>query len=57
MNKCCQRFLTPAILKLQRDEINQSLYYAAISVNQQDIVTTSEESYDESAKKIGRAHV
>ncbi|CAB4403807.1 unnamed protein product [Rhizophagus irregularis] len=29
VDKCCQNFLMPAILKLQRDEINQSLYYAA----------------------------
>src|SRR4051794_28588489 len=29
LNKCCQSFLMPVILKLQRDEINQSLYYAA----------------------------
>ncbi|CAB4397827.1 unnamed protein product [Rhizophagus irregularis] len=27
VDKCCQNFLMPAILKLQRDEINQSLYY------------------------------
>ncbi|CAB5322011.1 unnamed protein product [Rhizophagus irregularis] len=29
MDKYCQSFLTPAILKLQCDKINQSLYYAA----------------------------
>ena len=52
VNKCYQRFLMPAILKLQYDKINQSLYYATISVNQQEIVTTSEESYNKSAKSL-----
>ncbi|CAG8561718.1 12188_t:CDS:2 [Cetraspora pellucida] len=27
VNKCCQKFLTPTILKMQCNEINQSLYY------------------------------
>src|SRR5437764_15495418 len=39
MDKCCQNFLTPAILKMQHDEINQSLYYVANLVNQRDIIT------------------
>lgn len=29
VDKCCQNFLTPVILKLQRNKINQSIYYAA----------------------------
>lgn len=43
VDKCCQDFLTTAILKIQRDEINQSLYYAANFVNQQDIITIDHE--------------
>jgi hypothetical protein len=43
VDKCCQNFLTPAILKMQRDEINQSLYYVANLVNQQDIITIDNE--------------
>ena len=46
LDKCCQSFLTPVILKLQRDEINQSLYYAASLVGQQDIIAINDESYD-----------
>jgi hypothetical protein len=34
VDKSCQSFLTPAILKLQRDEINQSVYYVANLVEQ-----------------------
>ena len=47
LDKCCQSFLTPVILKLQRDEINQSLYYAASLVGQQDIIAINDESYDD----------
>jgi len=36
VDKCCQDFLSPAILKMQRDEINQSLYYVA-NLEQEDI--------------------
>lgn len=50
VDKCCERFLTPTILKLQRDEINQSLYYAAKLVDQQDITATNDDSY--AMKKI-----
>src|SRR5437660_2585993 len=46
LDKCCQSFLTPVILKLQRDEINQLLYYAASLVDQQDIIAINDESYD-----------
>ena len=37
----------PAILKLQYDEINQLLYYTAILINQQDIIATNNESYED----------
>ena len=47
VNKCCQNFLIPKILKLQRDEINQSLYYVASLVDQQDIIAINDESYDD----------
>ena len=45
VDKCCQSFLTPVILKLQRDEINQSLFYSASLAKQWD--TVIEGSYDE----------
>ncbi|CAG8741547.1 9671_t:CDS:2, partial [Cetraspora pellucida] len=38
VNKCCQEFLTSEILNMQRDEINQSLYYVAYLVNKQDVL-------------------
>jgi hypothetical protein len=44
VDKCCQRFLTPVILKMQRDEINQSLYYVTNLVDQHDIITNNDES-------------
>ena len=47
VDKCCKSFLTPMILKLQRDEINQSVYYSANPIDQQDLVETIDESYDE----------
>ena len=34
IDKSCKNFLTSAILKLQRDEINQSLYYSANLIEQ-----------------------
>ncbi|CAG8853933.1 19907_t:CDS:2, partial [Gigaspora margarita] len=34
---CMQRFLTPIILKMQWDKINQSVYYIANKVVQEDI--------------------
>jgi hypothetical protein len=45
VDKVCQNFLTPAVLKLQRDEINQSLFYSANIVEQWD--TMVNESYEE----------
>jgi hypothetical protein len=45
VDKCCKSFLTPAILKLQRDEINQSVYYIANMVEQWE--STDDEYYYE----------
>ena len=47
IDKCCQSFFTPVILKLQRNEINQLLYYSASLIDQQDIITSNDESYDD----------
>jgi len=55
MDKCCQDFLTPAVLKLQRDEINQSVYYVANFVEQWD--TVIEESYDEECAENPQATI
>ena len=55
VDKCCQNFLTPAVLKLQRDEINQSLYYSANLVEQWD--TAIEESYDEECAENPQASI
>ena len=56
VDKCCQRFLTPAILKLQRDQINQSLYYSA-SLEQCDNFTESEESCEEDSVEDPQASI
>ncbi|CAG8770448.1 7802_t:CDS:1, partial [Ambispora leptoticha] len=37
VDKCLQRFLGPTILKMHRDKINQSLYYTATYVNQDEV--------------------
>jgi len=34
IDQCLQKFLTPTILKMHRDEMNQSLYYVANLVKQ-----------------------
>ncbi|CAB5391400.1 unnamed protein product [Rhizophagus irregularis] len=57
VDKYCQRFLTPAILKLQRNEINQSFYYAANPINEQDIVVINEVSYDDECAESPRATI
>ena len=36
VDQCLQRFLGPTMLKMHRDEINQSLYYIANSVNREE---------------------
>jgi len=55
VDKCCQSFLTPAVLKLQRDEINQSLFYSASLVEQWD--TVIEGSYDEECAENPQATI
>ena len=57
LDKCCQSFLTPVILKLQRDEINQSLYYTASLVDQQDIIAINDESYDDKCAESPEATI
>ncbi|CAB5197521.1 unnamed protein product [Rhizophagus irregularis] len=57
VDKYCQSFLTPAILKLQRDEINQSLYYAANLIDEQDIVVINEVSYDDECAESPQATI
>lgn len=57
VDKCCEKFLTPAILKLQRSEINQSLYYAAKLVNQQDITATNDDSREEECAESPQATI
>ena len=52
-----QNFLTPKILKLQRDEINQSLYYVANLVNIQDIITSNDKSYKDKCAKSPQATI
>src|SRR5207248_898479 len=55
VDKCCQSFLTPAVLKLQKDEINQSLFYSASLVEQWD--TVIEGSYDEECAENPQATI
>jgi hypothetical protein len=57
VDKCCQSFLTPMILKLQRDEINQSVYYVANLVDQQDVVTIIDESCEDECAESPQATV
>src|SRR3954451_19376217 len=57
VNKYCQSFLTPIILKLQRDQINQLLYYVANLVDMQDIITTNDESYKDECAESSRATI
>ena len=55
VDKCCQNFLPPAVLKLQRDEINQSVYYVANLVEQWD--TIIEGTYDEECAENPQATI
>src|ERR1051325_2629141 len=57
VDKCCQSFLTPTILKLQRDEINQSVYYVVNLVDQQSIVSTIDESYEDECAESPQATI
>jgi hypothetical protein len=40
---------------MQRDEINQSLHYSANRVDQQDIITVDDESYEEECTESTQA--
>ena len=58
VDKCCQNFLTPTVLKLQRDEINQSVYYVVNPIDQQNIIaTTIDESCEKECSKSPQATV
>ena len=45
------------ILKLQRDEVNQSLYYTANLVDQQDITVTDDESCEDECAESPQATI
>ncbi|RIA88822.1 hypothetical protein C1645_825755 [Glomus cerebriforme] len=45
VDKCCKRFLTLAILNLQCDEINQSVYYVANVIDRDDIGAINNEEF------------
>ena len=47
----------PKILKLQCDEINQSLFYIANLVNIQDIITINDESYKDECADCPQATI
>ena len=57
VDKCCQSFLTPTILKLQRDENNQSVYYSANPVDQQSIIPITDESYEDKCTESPQANI
>ncbi|RGB22378.1 hypothetical protein C1646_782022 [Rhizophagus diaphanus] len=57
MDKYCQSFLMPAILKLQRDKINQFFYYAINLIDKQDIVVINEVSYDDEYAKSSQTTI
>ena len=57
MDKCCQSFLTPTILKLQCDEINQSVYYVANLVDQEDITIIGNEFHEDECTKSPHATI
>ncbi|CAG8632356.1 4871_t:CDS:1, partial [Cetraspora pellucida] len=40
IDQCLQQYLTPTMLKMHRDEMNQSLYYVTNLINIEDAVTT-----------------
>src|SRR4051812_27425916 len=57
VDKCCQSFLTPTVLKLQRDEINQSVYYVANLVDQQDIMIIDDEFHENECTESPQATI
>src|SRR3984957_15199758 len=56
-DKCCQSFLTPTVLKLQRDEINQSVYYVANLVDQEDITIIGDEFHEDECTESPHATI
>src|SRR3954451_19014406 len=57
VDKCCQSFLTLTVLKLQRDEINQSVYYVANLVDQQDIMIIDDEFHENECTESPQATI
>ena len=57
MDKCCQSFLAPTVLKLQRDEINQSVYYVANLVDQEDIMIIGNEFHEDECTESPHATI
>lgn len=44
VDKCCQTYLTPTMLKMQRDEINQSVYYSAQTISLEALKNINEDN-------------
>jgi len=57
VDKCCQRFLAPTVLKLQRDEINQSVYYVANLVDQEDITIIGNKFHEDECTENSHATI
>jgi len=47
VDHCVEQFLAPNMLKMQRDEINHSVYYAAKLIDQYDTLDLNEENEDQ----------
>ncbi|CAG8667944.1 2359_t:CDS:2, partial [Ambispora gerdemannii] len=43
IDQCLQRYLTASLLKMHRDEMNQSLYYIAVPITQEDAESMDED--------------
>ncbi|CAG8676668.1 9010_t:CDS:2, partial [Racocetra fulgida] len=43
-NKCCQTYLTPNMLKMQKDEINKSVYYSAQQISIESLKSINEDN-------------
>ena len=58
VNYCVEQFLTPNMLKMQHDEINYSVYYAAKLIDQYDTLNLNEKNEDQKEEdkkiKVGR---
>ncbi|CAG8483123.1 8786_t:CDS:2 [Cetraspora pellucida] len=51
VDQCIQQFLTPTMLKIQRDEINQSVYYVANKVAHEDMESLDDNDLQFSSRK------